>query len=197
MKIPNILFKAYLEPEENILDIFHRHPFVIFPDLLRIALFGFIIPVFLYYLFPEFALIFVIWMLISLVRFVYVIVGWYYDTILVTNVSLLSVKWNGFFDRTSTRLEYAMIEGITCENRGVIQTIFNYGLVGITRAGAGTTLSLPEAINPKKVERKIMAYQEHFVTDQSMKDSDTLKSLLTTMIRQHAKNEGVAERETE
>lgn len=193
MLIADILFAPYLEPGEKVLHVFHRHPFVMLGDMLRIAFFGFAIPLFLYALFPEFVLFFALWMGISLIRVVYVLFNWYHDAFLVTNVSLLHVEWNGFFDRVSSRLEYQNIEGTSSEIRGFRRTLFNYGQ--LTIQGANISLVLKDAINPKKSEKQIMMYQEKFVTDQNLKDSGTLKNLLTSMLRHHAKTEGVPEKE--
>lgn len=192
MLIANFIFKPYLERTEEIYAVFHRHPFVIAMDLLRIVIFGFLVPLLLWLLFPEFILFFVLWMVFSFVRLVYVLLAWYHDVLLVTNVSLLDIEWEGFFDRTSARLEYPMIDGIACEIRGLTQTIFNFGLVSVNRAGAGKALQLKDAMNPRKVERKIMMYQEKFVTNQHLKDADALKGLLATMVRHHVKKEGVS-----
>ncbi len=189
MLIASKLFHHYLEPGEEIYDVFHRHPAVMLPDMMRIGFFGYLIPAFLYYLFPDVGVLFFIWMFISTIRVLYVVMHWYHDAILLTSVSLLCVAWEGFFDRTSSRLEYPMVEGVSYEFRGLRQNIFNYGMVSIARAGSTNPLVLKEAMNPRKVERRVMAQQEKFVSHQSLKDADALKSLLTTLIRHHAKNE--------
>ncbi len=187
-KIAQVLFKPQLDDGEEVLEVFHRHPFIMLPSLSRISFFTFLIPLFLYYLFPGFELFFLLWMAIGIVRLVYVIFNWYHDALLVTNVSLLKTYWNGFFDRSSSRLEYPMIEGISYAIQGFRRTVFNYGHLHVNRSGGTSTLELPDAVNPQKVERLILSHQESFISDQSVKDSDTLKSLLVSMIRHHAKN---------
>jgi len=187
-KLPQILFKPHLDPGEEILEVFHRHPFIMLPSLGRILFFTFLVPLFVMYLFPQFALFFFLWMGFGVVRMVYVFFNWYHDALLVTTVSLLKTYWSGFFDRTSSRLEYPMIEGISYAIQGFRRTIFNYGHVHINRSGGSSVLDLPDAINPPRVERMILSHQDNFVSNQSIKDSDTLKSLLVTMIRHHAKN---------
>ena len=194
MIIAEFFFSPYLEKGEKILEVFHRHPFVMLPDIFRIGFFGVVVPVFLYVLFPGFWIFFVIWLCLSLGRFVYVFFNWYHDVILVSNVSLLSVQWNGFFDRVSGRLEYHQIDGSASAIRGFRKTLFNYGDLTITH-GSGLPLVLNDAINPKGVEKRIMMYQERFVTDQNFKDANTLKTLLSTMLRYHAKKEGVPGKE--
>lgn len=194
MVISNILYKPYLEPGEEVLEIFHRHPFVLVPELGRIFLFGFVVPFGFYILFPQFVLFYALWMLISVVRIFYAVLTWYYDSLLITNLSLLEVKWGGFFNRTSTRLEYNMIEGVTTEAHGFLSTVFNFGLLKV-QGGAG--LILKEAINPRRIERKVIHYQEKFVSHQNLKDSETLKTLLSSMLKHHAKTQGIPENPVE
>lgn len=193
MRIANFIFKSYLEPGEEVISVFHRHPLVILPDFVRISFLGGAVPTFLWMMFPEFALFFSLWLIFSSIRMVYLFLWWYHDVLLITNVSLLDIQWEGFFDRTSARLEFQMIEGIACEVRGFIQTLFNFGLVSVLRSGGGSALELKDAINPRRVERKIMMYQEKFVTSQNLKDADALKGLLTTMLRHHAKTQSAPE----
>lgn len=191
MVFVQFFFQPYLEDGEKIEAVFHRHPFVIFPEFLRLVFFGYFLPIFLWILFPAFLPFFLFWGFISTIRLVYVILQWYHDVLLVTNVSLLDVQWQGFFHRTSSRLEWNMIEGVSCEIQGFLRTVFHYGLVSISHAGGGNALQLKDAMNPHKVEHQIMAYQEKFVTHQHLKDADALKNLLTTMLRHHAKSEGI------
>ncbi len=187
-RIPQFLFRPHLDPGEEVLEVFHRHPFIMIPDIGRIMFFTFLVPLFLFYLFPEFAVFFFLWMAVGAIRLMYLVFNWYHDALLVTSVSLLKTYWSGFFDRSSSRLEYPMIEGISYTIQGFRRTVFNYGHIHVNRSGGASVLDLPDAVNPPKVERVILTHQEKFVTDQSMKDSETLKTLLVTMLRHHNKN---------
>ncbi len=188
--IPQILFKQYLEPGEEVLDICHRHVFIITENLLRSLFFGFLIPLFIWYLFPGSTIFVVPWLFISFIKLIYTVLIWYYDALLITNVSLNKTLWNGFFARSSTRLEYPMIEGLTYHIMGFRRTVFNYGLVTIERAGGAASIQFPDAMNPQKVERLVLHYQEKFVSDQNLKDSKSLQNLLVTMLRHHSKTKG-------
>ena len=172
------------------LEVCHRHLFVLLPGLGRILFCTFLVPLFLYYLFPEFGVFFLFWLGAGLVRLIYHIFNWYHDALLITNISLLKTFWSGFFDRSSTRLEYPMIEGISYAIQGFRRTVFNYGHVHVNRSGGSSAIELPDAVNPPKVERMILTYQEKFTSDQSMKDSEALKTLLVNMLRQQAKTHG-------
>lgn len=186
------LFDVHLDPGEEILYVCHRHVFVVLPDLLRVGFFGFLVPLFLYYLFPEFSLFFVLWFAVGAIKVFYLLFNWYHDSLLLTNVSLVKVEWNGFFDRASSRLEYHNIDGISYALRGFIRTVFNYGDVQLGQVSNNTSITLLDAANPAKVERLVLSNQEHFVSDQNLKDADSLKNLLTVMLRHHAKKNGTA-----
>ncbi len=188
--IAKYLFRVHLEPSERILQVCHRHIFVILPDLLRIGFFGFLVPMFLYFMFPEFSLIFIMWVLVGAIKVFYVLFNWYHDSLLITDVSLIKVEWNGFFDRVSSRLEYQNIDGISYSLRGFRRTVFNYGDVQIGQTANSTSITLKDAVNPARVERLVLSHQEHFVSDQNLKDADSLKSLLTIMLRHHSKTQG-------
>lgn len=189
MIIAQHIFKPYLDPEEKILAVCRRHPFIISLDLARIAFFGFAVPLFLYYLFPSYWLFFGAWLLISCIRVFRIFTIWFHDVLLITSSSLMDVMWNGVFNRTSSRLEYPMIEGVTIESKGFFHVVLNFGDVTVQGAGGGSYICLKDAINPKKVEKLIMMYQEKFVTDQTLRDSESLKALLTSLIRQHIQSE--------
>ena len=189
MKISKRIFSQYLEPDEELLAVFHKHPFVILPELMTVIFFGYVLPVFLYILFPQLVLFYVIWLCISMLRLFYVLAIWYHDSILVTNVSLVDVQWHGFFKRSSSRLEYHMVEGVAYDIMGFIRTVFNYGDISIKTTGGGISIVLKSAMNPQRIEKQILAHQEKFVSNQSMQDAEALKSLLTSLIRNHIKSD--------
>jgi len=115
------------------------------------------------------------------------IFNWYFDAILVTNISLIDVSWYGPFNRTSVRLEYAMVEGTSYAFKGLMQTLFNYGTIQVNRQGGGVGIELRDAINPAKVESVVLSYQEKYLSDKNLEDIGSLKTLLSEMIRKHAR----------
>lgn len=184
MKFAQAMYAPYLEDDEEIVAVCHRHPFVVLKDLIKLLVIGVVLPIGLYLLFPEFWMFFVIWLVINLFRIARKYLIWYHDALLVTNVSLIDVYWHSMFNRSSTRLEYQMIEGVTQDIKGFIKTIFNYGNISVQVMSGGEAMSLKDAMNPRKVERLILDNQEKYSSEQSMKDSETLKALLISMLRQ-------------
>lgn len=186
-RITYYLFGPHLEKEEQILHVVHRHHFVMIKGLFKIAVLHFFIPIFLWYVFPEIWFIFLVWVSYGFIAMNIMIFKWYFDAILVSNMSLIDVNWNGPFDRNSVRLEYAMVEGTSYAFKGIMQTLFNYGTIQVNRQGGGVGIELKDAINPAKVESVILSYQEKYLADKNLEDIGSLKSLLTEMIRKHAK----------
>ncbi|MBU0668021.1 hypothetical protein KJ951_03190 [Patescibacteria group bacterium] len=182
MIIAEYLFQRYLEPGEKVVAVVHRHPFVLARAVLPLAALGLALPFFLWMLFPEYIFIFVIWGSITAVRIFREFMIWYHDAFLITDVSIIDVYWHGFFDRSSARLEYPMMEGVNLEIRGLRRVIFNYGTVSVQRGGGTNPLVLRDAMNPRKAERKIMSTVEEFMKNRSMRQSETLKELITEMV---------------
>jgi hypothetical protein len=181
------LFGPHLEKDENILYVVHRHPFLMFKNGLKIAALHFFLPIFLWNVFAEIWFVFLVWLIYGIIAMNKMIFNWYFDAILITDMSLIDVTWNGPFDRNSVRLEYSMIEGTSYSFKGILQTLFNYGTVQINRQGGATGFELKDAVNPSKVESVILNYQEKYLANKNMEDVGALKNLLTEMIRKHAK----------
>ncbi len=128
-----ILFSGFLDDDEKILYLAHRHIFVHMKDLARVFVFGLLIPGFFYLMFPDAKLFWFGWLGIGTMMFLYKVFDWYYDVWIFTDIGVVNVEWNGFFDRAASRVDYHMIEGISYTVRGVWQTLFNYGDIMIER----------------------------------------------------------------
>ncbi len=115
------------------------------------------------------------------------IFNYYFDAVLITKKSLIDVKWEGPFNRTSVRLDYSMIEGSTTSTPGFIHTIFNFGTIQINRQGGSVGIELKDAINPARIEGLVLKMQEKYLNDKNFKEIKTLKGLLSNMVSQHLK----------
>ncbi len=180
------LFGPHLEKGEKILFIAHRHPFLMIKKGFKIFILHFFIPIFLWQVFPEIWFAFLVWLLYGVIALNKMMFNWYFDVILVTDLTLIDVTWNGPFDRNSVRLEYPNVEGITNKFKGFLQTVFNYGLIQINRESGGVGLELKDAVNPARIESVIMSYKEKYLEDKSFEETKTLKKLLSEMVKKHA-----------
>ncbi len=190
-------FLRFLDKDEKIFKVAHRHIFMFFKNSGSAFLIGLIVPFVLYYLFPAFLPIFLIWMGVGLVAIFYHFVGWYYDVWLLTDIGVIDIERNGFFDITSTRIEYHMMEGISYTIKGFWRTILNFGDITIDKMGARTCVILKDAPFPKRLERRIMSLQEKFIVSRSVRDHNTLKDMLSEMIACHLQNENVNEKKNQ
>jgi len=191
MIVNRILFGKHLEEGEEILYAVHRHWIDMMKPGFEIGFFGFVIPWSLYAIgfnTPFFFWIAVSWSILAYLRFLAVLLDWFCDTWLITNMSIITVQWNGIFSNLSSRVGYEDIEGATYEIRGFFPTIFRYGDMAL-RCMSGTILKLPRVSNPKKAELAVARFREQFITQRNMKDTDSLKVLLSNMVARQARSE--------
>ncbi|MFH1284368.1 MAG: hypothetical protein ABIH78_02145 [Candidatus Peregrinibacteria bacterium] len=185
------LFKSFLDDGEKIVNVAHRHIIILKIDSAKTLFFGIILPIVGYFIFPEFLLAFVIWGAVGVFGLFYHFVDWYYDAWLLTNLGVVDIERNGFFDVTTTRIEYHMMEGSSYTVKGFLQTLFNYGDITIDKLGSQTKVILKDAASPKKLERLVMRCQEKYVYDRSIRDHNALKNMLSDMIAYHVQNKKV------
>lgn len=193
MKLRHYIFSSHLDEGEKILEVAHRHALVLKFDSFKTFMFGVIFPTLLYLIFPQALFICIVWWVIGFMGMLYHFIDWYFDAWLITNMGVIDIERNGLWERSSTRIEYHMIEGIGYTIKGFLQTIFNYGDITIDKLGAQTSVVLRDASSPKKVERKIMKYQEKFVSSKSIRDHGALKDMLSEMIAYHVQNGKIAD----
>ncbi len=188
MKLPNYFFKPYLDPGEKILYVAHKHVLVLKLTAAKSSFLGITLPIVLFFIFPKAILLFAVWVLVGLGVFFFHLFDWYFDAWLLTNAGVIDIQRNGFFDITTTRVDYHMIEGISYTIKGVIPTLFNYGKITIDKIGAKTSVVLENAASPKKVEQMVLKYQQRFVNDKSIRDHNALKTMLSEMIAYHVQS---------
>jgi hypothetical protein len=189
--VRDYLFSDYLEDGEEILYVCHRHPIVMLGDFLRISFFHALIPFAFWIFFPRFLIIYLIWAFIGLIRFFFLVQDWYYDAWLLTNMGIIGVEWTGFFDRTSSRVEYPSVEGVNYSLKGFWQTMLKYGDVTLAKFGGPSTITLKDAARPKRMEKYILKYQEKFMTAKNFQDQEVLKQLLADLVVEHVKKHGL------
>lgn len=188
MRIANYFFSRFLDDSEKILQVAHRHILIFKYDAAKPFFFGMAIPLLMYYLFPNLAFGWLIWGFVGLSGVAYRFIDWYFDVFLLTNIGVIDIERNGFFDISSTRIEYHMIEGVSYQIKGFWRTVFNFGDLTIDKLGAQTSVSLNDAAHPKKLESAILKYQDKYVVSRSIRDHQALKGMLSEMIAYHVQN---------
>ena len=190
MRIREYLYRGYLNDGEKIQFVIHRHLLMQMKDFSRIIFFGLLLPLFAWLLFPQTLLFAAVWLSIGVIRFVYEFFDWYYDVWIVTDQSIVEVMWQGFFEKSSSRIEYHIIQGIGYEVKGFVRTVFNYGSITLDKF-AGSPSVFDGAVNPRRKSEMLTAAQEEFVTNKNFRDHHTLQSILSDLVQHHVVKNGI------
>ncbi|MBI5422113.1 hypothetical protein HZA44_03185 [Candidatus Peregrinibacteria bacterium] len=191
MIINRILFGKHLEEGEEILYAVHKHWVDLVKPGLEVGFFGFVLPWVLYAAGFNAKLFFwvaVAWSAMAYVRFLGIALDWYADTWLVTNMSVITIQWNGMFNNLSSRVGYEDVEGASYEITGFWATIFRYGNMTL-RVTSGSHFAMAHVANPKGAELSIAHYRERFVTERNIQDTNSLKTLLANLVAHQTRGE--------
>ncbi len=191
MKLKNRIFARFLDDGEKVLHVAHRHISIFMYKSSKVFFFGIVIPIVLYFIFPNLLIGWAIWGGVGLFGVIYHFLDWYFDVWLLTNMGIIDIERNGFFDISTTKVEYHMLEGVSYTIKGFWRTIFNFGEVTIDKLGGKTSIVLEDATRPKKLESKVLKFQDKYILDRSVRDHQTLKSMLSEMIAYHTQNKKI------
>lgn len=185
-----LIFKKHLEKGEEILYSVHKHWIEVLKPSAEVIFFGLILPWTLYFIGFNSGLFFwiaVTWSILAMSRFIYVFVNWYSDAWLITSMSVITIEWNGIFSNNSARIGYEDIEGASYEIKGFWGTILRYGDMRL-RVMSGSHSDLSNVTRPKKAELALARYQDQYLNDRNMQDTNSLKNLLSSLAAQHNRN---------
>ncbi len=187
----HFLFASHLDDNEKILYVAHRHLFILYKDSVKTQFFGIALPIVLFLFFPQALYVALFWFAVGVCVMIYHFVDWYFDAWLLTNTGVIDIERNGIFDRSSTRVEYHMVEGVGFTIKGFWATILNFGEITLDKLGAKTSVVLLDGASPKKIERLILRYQDRYVSDRSVRDHHALKDMLSEMIAYHIQSKKI------
>jgi hypothetical protein len=182
MIIDQITFRSLLGKGERLEYVAHRHIFKLYPKLFKILLLGVGAPIGGYLLFPPFFEVWLAWMILGTLLFAYAMTQWYLDAWIITSMAVIDNEWNSLFNKSTTRIEYQSIEGISTETKGFWSTILRFGDIQVEHMSAEPVV-LKDVSRPRKVERMILLHQQSFLRRQNFEDHGKLKDLLTNLLR--------------
>lgn len=189
MLFNKLIFNKHLEKEEKILYAVHKHWIEMAKPMLEVVFFGLLLPWALYLIgfsTSTFFWVAFVWSILALSRFLYVLIDWYSDVWLVTNMNIIIIEWNGIFSNLSARVGFEDIEGASYEIKGFWGTILRYGNMTL-RVLSGSHFDIRNVTKPKKAELALARFQEKYMNERNMQDSTSLKSLLSDMISHHVR----------
>lgn len=185
-----IFFSDYLEPDEKLHHVVHRHWSVMTRRMIHIAFFGLLIPIgmVLFFFDPYSTVAYGLyaWAGIGLMASLYVFTDWYSDAWLVTNKSIIDVRWDGFFKKSAQRLNYEGIESVSYDVQGIVPTLLNYGVLKITKE-SGLAMELTHISKPRKAEARISEMRVTTEKTTGKNNIEVLKQLLSEVIEERLK----------
>lgn len=120
---------------------------------------------------------------------VFVLIWWirnfmdyYLDAWVITNRGIIDLEWHGWFHRSSTRVLYSDLQGVSYEINGIIGTIFRYGHMDIEKISTGTTMGMDYVKNPRAVESVILENMEAYMHTKNLKDATTVQEILAEFV---------------
>jgi len=109
-----------------------------------------------------------------------ILVIWYWNAFIITDVRVVDVDQRGLFDRVVSEATYDKVQDVSYHVKGFWGTILNYGTIIVQTAGAATNLELYFVRDPKEVHHLITvtmsAYRVGSPTDRNEKVSALLEA---------------------
>lgn len=180
-----VFFKKYLEPEEEILFVIHKHWWTIVQAVGKFVVLALVFPAMVLWLYWHvYVLLFLIpWFLYTLVLGIQELINWYHDALIMTSKNIVNVDWQGFFHSNANRVGYDHIDGVECQTSGVIATVFHFGDLIIKVNTSEVVLKMvPHAGDWQKI---ILAKKEEIVGNKEDKSDEAithLKSALNSLL---------------
>ncbi len=185
-----LLFGKYLGKKEKLFHTIHRHWITVQAQMVKIALFGYVVPalvmLFITGLTGPVALMMYGWFFISFCYSLYAFLDWYLDAWLITDVSIIDTRWDGFFKQSSSRIDYESIESVDIEMKGIKQSILNYGKICLVRA-SNNEIKMNYVHNPQLASTWITRVMQAANSNKNSQNTESLKDLLADIIQEHIK----------
>jgi PH (Pleckstrin Homology) domain-containing protein len=149
-----------LQPGEQVLATFRRHPIGLVYIYLETIAAAAAIAALIIVLAPDFfgeltnqeniMLTFILVLLVGLVVFVLLLLTSVYraNRLTITNKAVIQTLQRGPFSQKMSRLSMADVEDVTSDQKGLLQTIFNYGILNVETSGELKNFVFPFCPNP-------------------------------------------------
>lgn len=107
---------------------------------------------------------------------------YYLDAWVITDKGIIDLAWHGWFHRSSSRVLYSDLQGVSYEINGIFGTLFGYGQMEIEKISTGTTIAMDYVKDPKTVESVILENMEDYLHAKNLKDATTVQGILAEFV---------------
>lgn len=179
------IFQSFLDPDEKIENVIHKHWFALLKAFSKTTLFGIIVPILLISMFPtaKIVLVGMLWCMIGIGYFVYNFFDWYLDAILLTNEYILDIEWNGFFHKLANRIKYEYLESVSYDIQGALPTFLGFGSLQIYTHHEGEK-GLKYCADVRAMQKLVLNKRDEILARVDTDDAETLKKALKAFIKE-------------
>jgi hypothetical protein len=107
---------------------------------------------------------------------------YFLDAWVITNKGIIDLEWHGWFHRSSSRVLFSDLQGVSYEVNGILGTVLGYGSMEIEKISTGTTIEMEYVPRPRHVESAILEGMEHYMHKKNLKDATTVKDILAEFV---------------
>jgi hypothetical protein len=184
------LFKNYLEEGEELIHVLHHHVLSTLKPIFLNILVYIAVPSLLWFAIPTLKLLWLAIIIFGVAKNLSILISWYYNALLITDVNLIDLEWHGIFHREATRIEYRQVESFSFEIKGVFNTLLNIGNIEIMKLNGNVT-EIKGVFNPQTNSQLLTKLQDEIINLGIRNDHEALKGILTNMIQDHIKENGI------
>lgn len=184
-KFDALFFSQYINTNETIQEVFHRHFFVIIEDIILWTFFMVIIPAFLYSqnVFSIQSGIsgfsFALYLLFIYGILMYKLFDWYADVWVATDSTIVDVKWK-YFTSNLLYIPYDKVEWIEVRTRSWFTAMIGMSDVVVKLAGQ-ESFTLVSAWNPTVIVEFLQNATQHKKWEHSVDDREPFEILVETL----------------
>ncbi len=192
--LDTFFFSRHLDDEEEIVFAVHKHwltglKALFWPTLVFVAVWSvlwFSPTKYMFYGVSLAAVFVLIWWIRNFMDY-------FLDTWLITNKGIIDLAWHGWFHRSSSRVLYSDLQGVSYEVNGIIGTLFRYGTMEIEKISTGTTISMEYVKNPRRIESIVLECMEAYMHKKNLKDAKTVQGILAEFVAGSVQKEAATE----
>lgn len=176
-------FSRHLDDEEEIVLVVHKHwltglRVLFWPTLLFVGIWSIL------YFSPTKYMIYGVSVAASFAGIWWIrnFMDYYLDAWLITTKGIIDLQWHGWFHRSSSRVLYSDIQGVSYEVNGILGTLLGYGSMEVEKISTGTTIDMQYVKRPRRIEAVILECMETYLHKKNLKDAKTVQTILAEFV---------------
>jgi hypothetical protein len=181
--LTRFFFSRHLDDEEKIVRVVHKHwltgfKVLFWPTLLFVGNWSIL------YFSPTTYMVYVVAAagLFVLIWWIRNFMDYYLDAWLITTKGIIDLQWHGWFHRSSSRVLYSDIQGVSYEVSGILGTLLGYGSMEVEKISTGTTIDMQYVKKPRRIEAVILESMETYLHTKNLKDAKTVQTILAEFV---------------